>query len=140
MLSSLVESIRTIDKSDSSSEDIALLSAKCSTVSSILLFLVIPAVSIISILWPLNSTTLFTLSLVVPAISETIDLFSWVIAFKSELLPEFGWPIIESLKYGLTLSVSKFKYLRHWSKTSPIPLPCNALILKTWSAPSEYHP
>ena len=68
-----------------------------SIASSILLFLLIPAVSINTNL-PLSfSTTVSTASRVVPAMSETITLSSPAILFTREDFPAFGFPITATL-------------------------------------------
>ena len=92
--------------------------------SSILLCLLIPAVSIKTYFpWEFSNSESIA-SLVVPAILLTINLFSPRILLINEDLPTFGFPITATLIWRLSSSFSCFggnlSYIS--SKTSPIPI------------------
>ena len=94
-----------------------------SKLSSILLFLLIPAVSIKIYLPYSFSNSESIASLVVPAILLTITLFSPKILFTNEDFPTFGFPIIATfivkLSSSFSSSVGSASYIA--SNTSPIP-------------------
>ena len=94
-----------------------------STLSSILPFLRIPAVSMMVNLPYLFSTKESIVSRVVPAISDTILLSSPIILLESEDLPALGRPIRATRIVSLpsSSSASSGKNSKTASRSSPIP-------------------
>jgi len=84
-----------------------------------LLFLLIPAVSIISNSWSFILMNVDTESLVVPAISLTIDRFEFDNVFKIVLLPTLGFPNKVNLNVSFKSLVSFGIFLIISSSRSP---------------------
>ncbi len=112
-----------------STANLARKTEKCSILSSILLCLRIPAVSINTYLPYSFSVKVSTASRVVPATSETIRRSSPKIRLITELFPALGLPITATLIASFqpsesASSLSGGKYESARSSRSPVPLPC----------------